>query len=99
MAAPLRQADAMPAFHYPLVSGWVPEQATALAAGMSDFPQLPHSERLADTSTHTEGAIKAKTELAGKFEKAKSIAEPASEMLMLVALAALAIAVRRRLPG
>lgn len=44
-------------------------------------------------------AMRTKTELAGKFEAAKSIAEPASEVLMLGALAALAIAVRRRMPN
>lgn len=55
------------------------------------FPSQP------DSATH--GAMRAKTELAGKFEAAKSIAEPASEILMLGALAALAIAVRRRMPN
>ena len=39
------------------------------------------------------------TRLAAKSEAASSITEPASEVLMLVALAALAIAVRRQLPG
>ena len=97
--APPQHVVAAPAFQYPLVSGWAPAQATALAAGKPDFGLLPRAGYLTDSGPHPDGAIKAKTELSGKFEAAKSIAEPASELLLLVALAALAIAVRRRLPG
>ncbi len=44
-------------------------------------------------------AMRDKTELANQSDTSKSITEPASEVLMLGALAALAIAVRRRMPN
>lgn len=82
--------------------------ATALATnkdvGLSSFlaylnlPQASYAFP-SQADSGSAGANRAKTELAGKFEAAKSIAEPASEVLMLGALAALAIAVRRRMPN
>lgn len=63
------------------------------------YVNLPQASYSFPGQTGTASAIRDKTELAGKFEAAESIAEPASEVLMLGALAALAIAVRRRMPN
>lgn len=51
------------------------------------------------TESGAADAMRDKTELANQSEGSKSITEPASEVLMLGALAALAIAVRRRMPN
>ncbi len=94
-------APSLPTFQYPVMMDWAPAQSLPLAAADADVEtakvtllNLP----LADSESHADSTGKAKTELAGQYEVAKSIAEPASELLMLVALAALAIAVRRQLP-
>ena len=102
-AAPLPQAvaPAVPTFQYPVLMDWAPAQSSPLAAVDADMdtPNLTLLNLpLADSASHSDSTGKVKTELAGKYEVAKSIAEPASELLMLVALGALAIAVRRQLP-
>lgn len=79
----------------------------AALAGNRDFGlntflttlNLPQAGYALPNHGGTAVAIKANPRLAGKHEQSKSIAEPASEVLMLVALASLAIAVRRRMPN
>ena len=62
------------------------------------YLNLPQASYAFPGQNGSAGALRAKTKLTGKVEAAKSIAEPASEVLMLAALAALAIAVRRKMP-
>lgn len=80
---------------------------SAALAGRGDFGlntflttlNLPQAGFALPNHGGTTLAITAKPRMAPKHEMAESVAEPASEFLMLVALASLAIAVRRRMPN
>jgi hypothetical protein len=100
--APALPADGMAMPHIDAAPDPVATLAASRDFGVNTFLttlNLPQAGYAMPAQTSTAGAIKAKTELSGKFELGKSIAEPASEVLMLVALASLAIAVRRRMPN
>lgn len=66
----------------------------AFATG-TNFPQANYFFENHGNATHS---IKATAKVAQKDVAARLISEPASELLMLIALGALAIAVRRKMP-
>jgi hypothetical protein len=66
----------------------------AFATG-TDFPQANYFFENHGNATHS---IKSTAKLANHDVSPRLISEPASELLMLVALGALAIAVRRKMP-
>lgn len=60
---------------------------------------LPQAGAETPHNAATASAVNARQQLAEKSDLVRKISEPASEVLMLVALASLAIAVRRRMPN
>jgi hypothetical protein len=72
----------------------------------TDFPlsnflsylYLPQAYYYFESRSDTTHSINAATELVFNYDPARLISEPASEVLMLAALSALAVAVRRRMP-
>jgi hypothetical protein len=63
------------------------------------YMYLPQANYFFESRTDSTHSISARTELVYNYERGAPASEPASEVLMLVALGALAVAVRRKMPG